>query len=290
MASLIRQEIIKVVERQLLGHNPHTSKKGLQTSTFDFLQSNELLKKNFYSSLRCSSCSVEWGIVEFLEEIDEAFIICENCGYIEITQDDYTYYELDLKNLFQRISNDFGLFGNVKIDKESKKISLGYAIIKERRIDIEVVLKATSESSNFQIPLIPDDSDNLPLEAFLKHTWGGNKGFFTKSISKENIYFDKDSGILYYNDQLVVRTTPTSNEYKFLLKLWERRNKPISHEELQKYIKPDSSQTSQAFCQKLKNKLKTMASSSEILEKVIQSTKNKNGSNSYILITSQVET
>lgn len=114
-------------------------------------------------------------------------------------------------------------------------------------------------------------------KTFEKHLISGFRG----------VYFDEKNGDLSVNGQLVVNLTPSTPEFHFAQALWGNFNTPQSHRSLVSHIykktRQEYADTESKTCHKMKRSIKKEAKNAKMLDQILQSTKNEQGENSYIM-------
>lgn len=104
-----------------------------------------------------------------------------------------------------------------------------------------------------------------------------------------SVFFDTDNGDLRASDQLIVNVQPSSPEYFFVRILWERFNYPVPHDEIQAYILEQLGQTVSAstaadYTKARRAKIKREAENTQILQKIIVSSKDTEQGNGYKMV------
>ncbi len=218
------------------------------------------------------------------------FYVCENgCGKRILTDDDLALYEYDNNAFLKLVADEFGIKtnGGTFSDEAAYTDNSFYGIgaYESGKIKAEAYYLRTEDAhepssyferiSNATKILITNTAkpdmvsgkegtlycvlaDTLAVSAN-KHIF--DKAKFAKCLEGvRRVRFDKKNGHLFLDNKRIYTAPLNSQEFYFLLCLWENWQKQMPHADIHYFIREqtgkDTNDTAQKFCQKVKSEIK----------------------------------
>lgn len=101
------------------------------------------------------------------------------------------------------------------------------------------------------------------------------------------VIFKPETGELFVNQQCILRLVKKTNEYYFVLLLWQNFNQTVLHETIEKEIYDKTGRhyedTASKLCHKLKGKIKKNSFNKELIDQIFIAIKNENTERGYIM-------
>ena len=267
----------------------------------------------------CSACN---EMHDVLEDNGNFFYVCPNWGKTTLNPVELVRWELDPEKLAQFVASEFRLDGKLKVINDSLyqlgriEIHKQAASIFLLRGDVESQKEALESQGGVKVVLCTNQQDLPPEQNQTSYTHlidyldvekdkvklDHDEFFFFVSQQLHIVHFNAENGDLSANGKLVVNVTPSSPEYYFIEMLWQDFDKPVSHQQLFRYVickqhnldmnddqidlDQYSESTPQALCNKLKSLIKTSAKSNtakQQVDQMIMTTRTTDENNAYRL-------
>ncbi len=150
-------------------------------------------------------------------------------------------------------------------------------------------------TSKTEIKTFEGEHEMLPIEVReIVDLKSGKLSFSKRSFENQLIHgfrrviFSPSNGQLTVNGKVIVVIKPSIPEYHFLQILWDNFNEPVSHLRiLQRIYEKTGKQfedTAQKRSPKLKGQVKALATEPDLIEQIINSSKEEDGENGYIMV------
>ncbi len=235
--------------------------------------------------------------------------VCDNGnGTNKLTDEDVSIFDYDNNNFLKTLTDELGISVDGGSHKDEASYSsdaffrLGIYEDKAKKMKVEVYYLRNSDA--FEPTILFNELGNLPkmlitntmradiiagkenlFTCVLSETLSssGKKTIFDKSAFAKSfdavrrVRFDKKDGHLFLDDSRIFTATLTGNHYSFLACLWDRWMEQVPYSDIYQSVKNDANgkkikdETTQKFCQKIKNEIKTKCSKAnkELIDEIL---------------------
>jgi hypothetical protein len=221
--------------------------------------------------------------------------VCDNGhGVKKLTDEDVAIFDYDNSNFLKTLTDELGLSVDKGSHKDETLYSndaffrLGVYEDKVRKMKVEVYYLRNNDDHepSLRFGELGNTAKMLITNTMRADIITGKENLFTCVLSeivapseKKNVFdknaftkcfdamrrvrFDKKDGHLFLDNKRIFTATLGGNHYSFLSCLWDKWMQQLPYSEIHQFVKGEADgkktkdETSQKFCQKLKNEIKT---------------------------------